>query len=284
MAVKYKNPPVIYAVAKLIFAESIGSYGEDKYKILLASLKELGFDSYSVSKITGIQLKQSDNTFSATPANTERVGYFSPNRTKCAVINENTLELRLTEYDNHSSFLDSFCKFIELCNKNKIALGNKLREIELHYVDLFVPDVHGLQNMFSNISLPNEPFYSEESDMLKIGSIQFTRILSSGKTKVSVNLEQLKAVDPTRRKYLPDILMEPDQQLTMPISSDRFFGYHHNSDYALVHTCCSALIDALEMPLDEMRKKFEELYQESRKTFDAMINDEVCNEIWKPVD
>lgn len=283
MAVKYQNPPVIYAVAKLIFAESIGSYGEEKYKTLLNSLKELNFDSYSVSKVTGIQLTQSNNKFSATQANTERVGYFSPNRTSCAVIDESTIELRLTEYGNHSDFLDSFCKFIKLCNDHEIALGNKLREIELHYVDLFVPGKYELQKMFLGISLPNDQFYREPEDMLKVGAIQFTRILSSGRTKVSVNLEQLKAIDPARRKYLPDTLIEPDQKLAMPINSERLFGYHQNSDYAIVHSCCSALIDTSELLIDQMRNKFEELYQESRKTFDAMINDVVCNDIWKPV-
>jgi hypothetical protein len=283
MAVKYQNPPVIYTVAKLIFAESIGSYKKEKYEKLLISLEELGFDAYSKSQITGFQVKQADNQFQMTPSNAERIGYFSKNRCMSAIIDESTLELRLTDYTNHTKFLDTFCTFIELCRKNEVASGNKLREVELHYVDLFVPGGHDLQSMFTGISLPNSQFYSEEKDMLMVGAIQFTRILSSGKTKVSVNLEQLKATDPTKRKYLPDSLIEPDNKLSMPINSERLFGYHQESDYALVHTSCSALIDAIDLPLEQLRIKFEELYAESRKTFDAMINSNVCNDIWKPI-
>lgn len=280
MAVKYQNPPVIYAVAKLIFSESIGNYGEDKYKDFLLSVRELGFDSYTLSKVQGIQFKQSDNQFSASPSNSERVGYFSTNRKRCAVINENALELRLTEYDNHSSFLDSFCRFVELCKKNEIAIGNSLREVELHYVDLFVPSEHALQDMFNSITMPNNQFYSEKEDMLKVGAIQFTRILSSGRTKVSVNLEQLKVINSLKRKLLPDSLIEPDNKLAMPINSERLFGYHQDNDYAIVHTCCSSLVDELEIPKEKMRDKLEELYRESRKTFDQMINPDVCNKVW----
>jgi hypothetical protein len=61
MACKYENPPVIYAVAKVIFKQGIGSHSEDKYQKLLESLKSIGFDSYQRSNVTAIQLKQADN-------------------------------------------------------------------------------------------------------------------------------------------------------------------------------------------------------------------------------
>lgn len=285
MAVKYHNPPVVYTVAKLIFAESIGSYSDEKYKKLLSELAPLGFDSYAVSKVMGVQLKQSDNQFSALPANVERVGYFSVNRCRCAIIDENTIELRLSEYDNHSRFLDDFKTLIEVCVNHDIAQGNKLREIELHYVDLFVPDdTCELKSMFSSsVTLPLRQFYSDESDAIRVGAINFTRVLGSGKSKVSINLEQLIAKDPKRLKCLPDALSEPDNKLVMPLHVSRLFHATTPQEYAIVHTACGSLVDMEYLDSEALRKAFEEQYSESRKTFDHMINSKVCDAVWKVV-
>lgn len=283
MAVKYQNPPVVYSVAKLIFAESIGSYSDEKYKKLLSELSVLGFESYSISKVMGVQLKQSDNQFSALPANVERVGYFSINRSRCAIIDENTLELRLSEYDNHRRFLDDFKSLIEICTQHDIAKGNKLREVELHYVDLFVPDgTFVLNDMFSEtVTLPMTQFYSDDNDAIKVGATNFTRVLGTGKSKVSVSLEQLVALNPERRKYLPDALSEPDQKLSMPLHIERLFNSTSNVEYAIVHTACGTLIDTDRVDTSAVRDTLEQQYLESRKTFDHMINASVCENVWK---
>lgn len=282
MAVKYQNPPVIYTSAKLIFAESIGSYTDEKYKKLLENLTSLGFDSYAISKVMGVQLKQSDNHFSAIPANVERVGYFSASRCKCAIIDENSIELRLSEYNNHSSFLDDCKSLIEVCTQQGIAKGNKLSEIELHYVDLFVPDGScNLSEMFAkSVTLPISQFYSDEHDVIKVGVTNFTRVLSSGKSKISVSLEQLASKHPERRKYLPDALSEPDQKLTMPLHVDRLFKAFDVEEYAIVHTACGTLVDVDELDSNRLRAQLEEQYVESRKTFDHMINSAICDKVW----
>ncbi|MEL4425685.1 TIGR04255 family protein [Shewanella indica] len=281
MATKYKNPPVVYAVAKLIYAESIGKYGEDKYEALLSALKSIGFDSYSVSKVMGIQLKQSDNQFSASPANSQRVGYFSPNRKRCAIVDENSVELRIAEYSNHTTFLDEFGTLLNHCQQNEVALGNKPREVELHYVDLFVPDKVELKSMFSSVSMPVGQFYAEDNDAFKVGVTNFTRVLQSGREKVSVSLEQLFTVDHNRRKYLPDSLVEPDSKLRMPLNVDRLFANYDSGYYAIVHTACGALVGSAELDIQIVREKLEYLYSESRKTFDHMIEPSVCNDIWQ---
>ncbi|WP_298441401.1 hypothetical protein [uncultured Ferrimonas sp.] len=284
MATKYSNPPVIYTVAKLIYADSIGSYSDEKYKKLLASLTSVGFDSYSLSKVMGIQFKQSDNQFSATPANAERVGYFSPNRKRCALIDENTIELRLSEYDNHTRFLDEFKVLLDTCQKNEVALGNKLREVELHYVDLFVPEDCKLNDMFSSVSLPVGQFYSAGDDAIKIGATNFTRILAKGTEKVSVSLEQVFSSDPKRRKYLPDSLVEPDEKLGMPLDVSRLFKSQGQVEYAIVHTACGALLESSKLNTEEIREKLEHLYRESRKTFDHMIEPNICGHVWQELD
>ncbi|TKF13713.1 TIGR04255 family protein [Enterovibrio norvegicus] len=283
MTTKYQNPPVIYTVAKLIFAEAIGSYGHDKYKNLLNSLSSLGFDSWSVSKVMGVQLKQSDNQFTALPANVERVGYFSDDRRRCVVIDENSIELRLSAYNNHSEFLDNFKTLLNTCIDNGLAKGNKVREIELHYVDIFVPDSDNkLKDMFSSsVTLPMVQFYSDDSDLIKIGVTNFTRILQTGRSKVSVSLEQFGAVEPNRRKYLPDNLSEPDPKLTMPLDVERLFKHSEPSEYAIVHTACGSLIDMDKFDGEKLRSTLETQYVESRKTFDHMIRPEICEKLWE---
>ncbi|MGI2177439.1 hypothetical protein [Shewanella frigidimarina] len=282
MATKFQNPPVIYTAAKLIFAESIGSYSDDKYKSLLTALELHSFDSYTVSKVTGVQLKQSDNQFSVIPTKAERVGYFSENRRRCAVIDENTIELRLSEYDNHTRFLDEFKALIDVCFSRGVAKGNKLREIELHYVDLFVPQNCQLKDMFaSSVTMPMEQFYSVEDDALKAGATSFTRVLASGSSKVSINLEHLKVLDAQRRKYLPDSLVEPDGKLSMPLDVERLFTSNKQHEYAIVHTACGSLIDMDSVDTTKIRDMLELLYVESRKTFDHMLAPKVCDEIWE---
>ncbi|MFV7641715.1 hypothetical protein ACNPK3_14335 [Shewanella algae] len=283
MATKFQNPPVIYTAAKLIFAEPIGSYSDEKYKSLLVALESLSFDTYIVSKLMGIQVKQSDNKFSAIPTNAERVGYFSANRQRCAVIDENTIELRLSEYDNHTRFLDEFKALIDIFFSRGVAKGNKLREIELHYVDLFVPHKWQLKDMFaSSVTMPIDQFYSDSNDAIKVGATSFTRVLAPGTSKVSVNLEQLQVVDPHRRKYMPDALVEPDTKLSMPLDVERLFASKEQNEYAIIHTACGSLID-MDSAVDttKIREMLESQYIESRKTFDHMIAPKVCNEIWE---
>jgi hypothetical protein len=230
----------------------------------------------------GLQFKQSDNQFSATPTNAKRVGYFSPNRRRCVVIDENTIELRISEYDNHTQFLDEFKLIIDLCSAQGLGGGNKLREVELHYVDLFVPTNHSLKEMFAdNVTLPIEQFYSQPNDAIKVGATNFTRILDKGRHKVSINLEQLNISSTERRKYLPDALIEPDQKLSMPLDVDRLFPNSSQNEYAIVHTTCGSLVDMKTIDATQLRETFEMLYTESRKTFDQMINTTICENIWK---
>lgn len=285
MAIKYKNPPVIYTAAKVIYNSPIGNYGENRYKQLLSGLESLGLDSYSISKINGIQFKQSENQFSATPTNAERIGYFSPDRQKCALIDEHFIELRLSKYTDHRCFLDDFKSLIDLCLDNGITSGNKPREIELHYVDLFAPRSNTLSEMFADkVTLPIRQFYNDASDMINVGATSFTRVLSSGKSKVSVNLEQLRSLAQGQRKCLPDTLSEPDNNLAMPLNVDRLFKNESLSHYAIVHTECASLLPDDGIDSAAMRDIFEGLYAESQKTFVDMINSEVCDIVWEKID
>ncbi|WAJ69738.1 TIGR04255 family protein [Catenovulum adriaticum] len=280
MSVKYEKPPVVYTVAKLNFGKSIGNYINTKYQKLLSSLEDVGFNSYTKSEVTGIQLKQANNTFTAVPSNVDRVGYFSSDKMKCAIIDESSIEFRLSKYTNHSSFLDEVILLLDKCRECEVTSGNQLKEIELHYVDLFVPTGSiQLEQMFNGVALPNGQFYNDSTDRLVVGSIQSTRILKSGKTKVSVNLEQLSDLDLNRRKYLPDGLIEPDEKLSMPLDTERFFPNQESKlNYAIVHTSCSTLVGNES---EDLRQAFELLYKQSRQTFDHMIKSNVCESIWK---
>lgn len=281
MSIKFQNPPVVYAVVKLIFKESIGSFSEDKYQNLLTSLKTIGFDSYTKSKLTGIQFKQSDNKFTATQSNTVRVGYYSPDRTLCALLDDNSVELRVASYSNHSTFLDIFCSFIGILNDNSIATANKPHEIEINYVDIFAPKECNLQDMFKTIRLPVPNFHSIESDRFKFGVIHFTRVLECGTKKVSINLEQhLLKERSTSFKTIPDSLIEPDIKLALKLDVQRLFPEHYPIEYAIIHTSSSALINSENISQLEIREILEELYGECNKSFNHMINNDVCNNIW----
>jgi uncharacterized protein (TIGR04255 family) len=284
MACKYENPPVIYAVAKVIFKQGIGSHSEEKYKQLLESLKPLGFESYQRSNVKGIQLKQADNSFSIKEAESARLAYFSPNRQISVLLDENVIELRVSHYTDHSFFLDTFKKVLDACMDNELTIGSQLREVELNYVDLFVPNECSLEEMFKVITLPNKQFHYEADDVVHVGSINFTRVVAPGNIKVVVNLEQLPKRKEQGAKFLPNSLMEPDDLFTMPVNLERLFLDTYEGDYAIVHTICGGLMEeGFKYNTQVIRDKFENLYSESIKTFDHMIDTDVCNRIWKPI-
>lgn len=284
MACKYENPPVIYAVAKVIFKQGIGSHSDEKYKQLLESLKSLGFESYQRSNVKGIQLKQADNSFSIKEAESARLAYFSPKREISVLLDENVIELRVSNYTDHSFFLDTFKQVLDACMDNELTIGSQVREVELHYVDLFVPNGCSLEEMFKVITLPNTQFHYEADDVVHVGSINFTRVVAPGNVKVVVNLEQLPKRKEQGAKFLPNSLIEPDELFTMPVNLERLFLDSYEGDYAIVHTIVGGLLEEdFKYNTKVIRDKFENLYRESIKTFDHMINTDVCNRIWKPI-
>ncbi|EMK2729641.1 TIGR04255 family protein [Vibrio diabolicus] len=280
MSVKYENPPVIYAVAKISFNDSIGSFSNEKYLSLRDEIESQGFEAYTKSSMMGVQVQHSSNEFNAKPSNIDRIGYFTAERDKAIVIDENSVELRVSRYTNHSDFLDCFTTVLDKCFNLGIAKGNKQRELDLHYVDIFAP-IQGanLGDMLKNVSLPNHQFYRDETDSICLGSLNFIRVLESGRQKVEVNLEHINLKNIEGKKYLPESLSEPDPKLGMPLEPTRLFKDFSGEEYAIAHTNCSSLLDENTDVVD-IRQKLEEMYKESRKTFDYMVNRDVCDGIW----
>lgn len=282
---KYKKPPVKYVVAKICFEKVFGHYSEDKYKKLLKDLESLSLERIVISNANKLRLRQSHDGMEFSQANVERIGFFSANGRRCAIISEQEVEFRLTEYDNHKSFLDDAFSFYNLFIKNGFAVENPIQEIELHYVDHFIPEGCELSDMFNNVTLPVGQFYSKQDDVIKVGVLNFIRVLKSQIEKVQILLEQLsipKQEDGKPRrldKVLPDSLIEPDSKLSMPISIN-FPSSSIGKQYALVHTSGSRLITSDDDGRN-IRLYFESLYKESRVTFDNMINSSICSRIWE---
>jgi len=284
MACKYENPPVIYAVAKVIFKQGIGKHSDEKYQQLLQSLKPLGFESYQRSNVMGIQLKQADKSFSVKQSESPRLAYFSPSKQLSVLLDENVIELRVSNYSNHAFLLNTFSQVLDMCIENQISTGSQLRELELNYVDLFVPNQCTLDSMFKSITLPSKQFYLEASDAVHVGNINFTRVTASGNVKTVVNLEELPKRQQQGVKILPNTLQEVDELFTMPIDTERLFLDNYDGNYAIVHTSCGSLVEG-QMDHDTalIRARFELLYNESIKTFDHMIDTNICDQIWKPL-
>ncbi|MEH6729789.1 MAG: hypothetical protein V7726_04250 [Pseudoalteromonas distincta] len=282
---KYQEPPVKYVVARLKFSNVFGRYPEEKYKAVLDKLDSLSLERTVVSKVSQFQLRHSGDDVQFSEGSVDRVGFFSANGKRCGIISEQVLELRLSEYDDHKHFLDDAYKLYEIFIDNGFAVDNPVSEIELHYVDHFIPVDCELADMFEGVTLPVGQFYSKDCDFFQFGGLNFTRILESKREKVQVVLEQLpirelpEGVPKGFAKVLPDTLLEPDNKLVMPISvdyPDDSIGKH----YAIVHTLGSRLITSEENGA-AIRQHLEDLYRESRLTFDHMINTKVCNKIWK---
>ncbi|WP_299265222.1 hypothetical protein [uncultured Psychrosphaera sp.] len=281
MSTTYQNPPVIYTVAKLNYMEGLGNHGDDKYEALLVALKPMGFESFLKSGVNAYKFQTSENqNFSVSPSNINRVGYFNADRSMCLLLDEKTIELRLSQYTNHSHLLDTFVKSVEICNENQIGTSNTAKEIELHYIDLFYFENGSLEDMFASIKLPSSQFYrDEESDLFEAGAISYTRILKPGNLKLVVNVEWFSNRGRKNLPLIPGQIGEPDSNLEMPVFSDRLFGSKERiSEYAIVYSNSSALVQEPK----EIRDAFETLYAHSKTSFDNMIDEEVCNDIWLP--
>ena len=248
----------------------------------MSSLEGLGLERIVVSDLNHVHLNSQHGKFEITEGTVDRVAFFSPNGRRCGIISEREIEFRLSEYDNHSHFLDDTCVFYNKFIESGFAVDNPVAEILLHYVDHFIPDKCNLVDMFNNVSLPLGQFHQKDSDFISVGVLSQTRILESRREKVVVSLEQIKIPQqPTGDfnelpKVIPDALLEPDEKMVMPIDvkvPEESVG----KDYALVHTFCSKLISKEDTVI---RDSFENLYRESRVTFDKMINLETCSDIW----
>ena len=281
MSTTYQNPPVIYTIAKLNYMEGLGNHGDDKYEALLAALKPMGFESFLKSGVNAYKFQSSENqNFSVSPSNINRVGYFNADRSMCLLLDEKTIELRLSQYTNHSHLLDTFVKSVDICNNNQIGTGNTVKEIELHYVDLFYFKNGSLEDMFTSIKLPSSQFYRDtKSDLFEAGASSFTRILKPGNVKLVVNVEWFSNRNRKNLHVIPGQIAEPDSNLEMPIFSDRLLGSEETiNEYAIVYSNSNALVQELK----EVRGTLETLYIHSKTSFDNMISEEICNDIWLP--
>ncbi len=280
---KYENPPVRYVVAKLKFSKVFGKYSEEKYKKLLQNLNELNIERIVVSDINQLHLNNQHGRFEITEGSADRVAFFSANGRRCCIISEREIEFRLSEYDDHTHFLNDAFAFYNKFREAGFAVDNPVTELSLHYVDHFIPESCNLKDMFSDVTLPTGQFYQKDDDFICVGVMSQTRILESKREKVVVSLEQFK-IPPQNDdgsyhlpKVIPDALLEPDERMEMPIQV-RYSNSAVGKDYAIVHTSCSKLISKDEE--SKIRESFEDLYKESRVTFDNMINFDVCNDIW----
>lgn len=281
MSQKFRNPPVIYAVAKLNYAGAIGNYTKGKYQRLLDHIEHLGFDSFIESSVQHVEDDQDSSSLGET-ISSNRVGFFSPDKTKSLVLNEKSIEYCISDYTNHTDLIEGMCKAIRACNELDITTNLVENEVELHYVDLFIPrGLKALDEMFNGIQLPNSQFYSSEKDAIKVGITSFMRVLEGAKDKISISLEQSMMLDGKLNKVLPRQLLNRDLKLRMPINTDRLLGDYDGKTYALVHTACAGLLGEREVKINDL---YEMLYNESRSTFDEMVNFDKCSKLWEPID
>ncbi len=271
----FEKAPLVYVVAKITVTELPTLLAEQ-----IVQLEQAMFECDLIHKAylstPKIVIEQS-SVREQNPVN--RKCYMSSSRCEALVISDETIEWRVADYKDYSSFKTRLStvldKLVEIMRPWHNA---RVREVSLSYVDVVIPISHKLSDYFSEtVSLPLVSQESSlKSDFLQLGKLEWQRVVNE-RLKVEVSVEQLsKKV----RKYIPDNLVEPSQQFAQPLSLNGNIEQCTDSHYAVLMTQTSAI--------PEVETKFESLtldildkiHTYDRSTFKSMINLPLCKEEW----
>lgn len=282
MTKKYENPPVIYTVAKISFKQAIGQSSRERYREYLSSLSKLGFDTYVVSNVKALTLELGGEQFKAVESDNDRIGFFNRPKSLSLLLDGNTVELRSNQHDNHEKFLDILCKAVGVLKEQEVITYSDIKELELHYVDLFYNPRDVLDKMFS-VKLPFNQFDGFDNDVLKVGNLNLLRVLEPGNKKIVVNIEEHLYGRGEKLRILPQALIEPDEKLGMSLFFERLMPPNAKKEkrYALIHNFAAMLPVGLDSEVS-VRNAFEEVYTPLREMFDYVKEDSECETIWNP--
>lgn len=206
--------------------------------------------------------------------------FMNATKTNAFLLDRDCIEWRTTKYNKYSKFIDDFNDVFNAFITSIPEITNVLiREAVLSYVDVVVPEGdHLLSDYFvSTVVLPLNNV--ADKGIMAIGRCDYSKVVEPT-LKIDVSLEQL----PQKiQKFLPEVLMEPENKFAMPIKIDFKFSPESTQDYALLMTRASSLIDKKLSDFDSV-DAFLPLHKLTRSEFNSIINLPFCKKMWDYVE
>lgn len=281
MSGKYENSPLTYVSAQ-IKTTSIPNLTENQMATLQQRMVDIGFPSIGLSEGKEFAIRQDSNDHKV--KNVYRHAFFNKSKSRCVVLNPESIELRMTSYTRFLDMCEEVQRIIDVLVSSVEAFARILvNELVLSYVDVVVP-LHGreLADYFDKKSsaLPLSILYNESRDLHCSGSVQMSRVVEKDK-RVSVSLEQLPVLGEGKRptKYIPNQLTEPDPKLGMPLLiRDEWQGIN-SKYYALILTEAACLVD-FELGSLNYCDSSKTIHDLTKQIFNQLINKDVCDQDW----
>lgn len=291
----YKRAPLVYVTA-LVRTSALPKLTSDQTAILEQSLIEkglihtvLGYSHTIEFQFDLRKIKEDSDAISSKDIDRQeaRRGFFSEDKRTCLIIEKNSIQWRTSNYKSYNDFRESFSDLIQLLVLCVASYGKTIvQEVVLNYSDVVVPlEGRQLDDYFTLDShiLPLS-FFKNTPDFQQAGVLNVTRVKSPTE-KISISLEQLPTTEGKPSKFIPNSMIEFENDFAMPIviQEDWMKPVSSRSHYALLLTQASALV---RFKLEEFLKAdiFSEIHDLTSQTFKMLINKEVCDVDWQLVD
>lgn len=226
-----------------------------------------------------IQITQDSND-SVLVKDIPRRCFMNATKTNAFLLDHDCIEWRTTNYSKYSKFIENFSSVFNSFITAVPEINNvMIREAVLSYVDVIIPEGDkSLSDYFvKTVVLPLNGIV--DKGIMSVGRCDYSKIVAST-LKIDVSLEQLPQ---KLQKFLPEILMEPEGKFGMPINIDFKFNIESKNDYALLMTRASSLVDKKLVDFSSI-DSFKPLHDLTRNEFKAIINLEVCKQMWNYVE
>lgn len=209
-----------------------------------------------------------------------RHGFMDAKRLNAIVFDETGIEWRTTDYSEYDPFIEGFHQVLtKLMNALSFQAHARVKEIALSYVDMIVPeDGSTLNDYFSGII--NMPVPEQfKVGVFSAGSTSISNVIEPN-LKIDISLEQL----PQKfKKYLPESAMEIDEKFGMNIINPYTLSDIDGSEYALLMTRASRLVDIKLGDLNCVEES-KPLHLITKETFYKVINEGFCKEKWSYIE
>jgi uncharacterized protein (TIGR04255 family) len=277
MAGKYRKAPLVYMSA-ILRTTPFPELEEGELKSLSRLMLRIGFPIPEESWIDEVDLTPSSVGLNKV----KRRAYLSVDRRKCIVIDRHSIELRFTDYNKYLDFSQLMDKILNgLSDFSDVGLLH-IREITLSYADVIVPfGERKLEDYFAkgDRTLPLGVLSDVGSLGETIGNIQLTRVVG-GTKKILFSIEQLPVISNQVTKFLPLILAEPAVNFNMPINI-RPEWKDVTSDFYCLLTTQASMLSSKQLKDIVFSSETNELHGLVSKTFEEIINKQVCNIDWE---
>jgi len=287
---RFKKAPLVYVTAR-IATTPLPTLSADQKAMIQQAMVKCGLVLSEVSKGQSlnfdklINVAQEETNIDQQQLVTPllRQGFFSNDRTKCVIFEQDAIEWRAVDYTKYNVFVDEFQNILKTIIDVVDVYGHVItKEFTLSYSDIIVPsNNHHLGDYFTNSEamLPLTMTSSHQNDLEQVGQINVTRI-TEPKKKIQISFEQLLAGNKLR-KYLSEAMLEPDQAMSMPIKLREEWKNLENIKYYGLLMTQAGMLNESELSKLSFSDTFGELHELTRETFRSLINRDVCDVDWE---